>query len=249
MAIVDNPKNVQLNPLLLKNLDMAVRDWFDKEYPITIDSRQVPVLYMTQERWKQMQSPDGTKGDVRDEKGQLILPLVSVRRTSPDTTVVRYAPRVSETDLTYYRRIATDPTNGNARQPGNFSARTPSYPYLKTKDNVVYETLKIPYPSFVNLNYEIIVWTSYMSHQNIEQENIFQEFAGGRQYFKIHNYLFLGLLKNINDQSNLNDFTNKEKIIKYQFNLELQAYLIDTKNVKITRTTGNFKMEITEDII
>ena len=249
MSIISNPRNTQLNPVLLRDLDKSIRDWFEKDFPIVIEGRQVPVLYMTQERWRQMQNPDGKKSDVRDEKGQLILPLVSVRRTDPSHTTERYAPQSDETNLTYYRRVATDPVDSNARQAGNFTAKKPSWPYLKTKDEVVYEILQINYPSFVNLNYEVIVWTSYMNHQNIEQENIFMQFKGGRQYFKFHNYLFFGLLKSTTDESNLKDFTNKEKIIKTNFKLELQAYLIDTKDIKISRSSSNFKINIKEETI
>ena len=112
---------------------------------------------------------------------------------------------------------------------------------------MVYEVIQIEFPSFVNLDYEITVWTSYMTHQNLNQENIYKEFRGGRQYFHVDDYFFFGKMNTAaQDQSNLDDFSDKEKVIKYKFSLALQAYFVDKSKVKIFRTSGNVKVQVSD---
>jgi len=244
--ILDKKLSPNITDLTLKIIDTSIVNWFKTDFALTINGRQVPTLYATAERWRRAQIDKG----FRDEKGALMLPLISIRRTTPDTShKERYAPEDDATNITVVKRIATTPISENDRQPAIVTNRIADELYINTKDTVVYEIVQMPYPSFVNLNYEIIVWTSYMSHQNLEQENIFKEFKGGRQYFFIDNYAFLGTLSNIVDNSNLEEFSDKEKIIKYTFSLLVRAYLIDSKKIKKYRTLANIKMKFTESII
>ena len=117
---------------------------------------------------------------------------------------------------------------------------------MKAADDVVYEIIQIEFPSFENLDYEITIWTSYMTHKNLNQENIYKEFRGGRQWFHVDDYFFFGKMGAAQDQSNLDDFSSKEKVIKYKFSLALQAYFVDKSKVKIFRTSGNTKIKISE---
>lgn len=256
--LLDKESNFSINEITLKSVDKSVQQWFDIDYPVYIDNRKVGVLYATSERWARAQKEKG----FRDEKGTLILPLISIRRTEPTVMKERFVPSISESDITFLSRVATVPFNNNERQASsvgvnkNFDStistltgKTIENRYLFKDDNVVYEILQIPFPSFIALNYDVVVWASYMSHQNIEQENILSQFKGGRQYFKVDNYFFFGTLTSVTDQSNLEDFSDKEKIIKYIFKLTLQAYLINKKDVKFSRSFSNVKIRITESSI
>ncbi len=243
--MIDKKLNSQLNNINLKQLDTAIVNWFKNDHALIINSKKVDVVYATSERWARAQRDKG----FRDEKGTLILPLISIRRTTPDHMKERYAPDSDETNITLTRRISTSPISNNDRQPGEIGNRTQDELYVKTSDAPIYEVLQYPFPSFTNLDYEIIIWTSYMTHQNIEQENILQEFRGGRQWFEIDNYRFFGEMKSITDQSNLEDFSDKEKIIKYNFKLVLQGYFVNKKDLKIYRTSGNVRIGISESIV
>ena len=241
MPIQENPSKPQITDLNIKKIDQGIVDWFKIEFPIKINGREIPVIYCTSERWAKMQKEKG----YRDEKGTLILPLISIRRTTPSNNKERYVAHGSETNITLVKRISTTP-QGEEKQTALVGNRIPDSEYLNVADNTVYEVVQIPFPSFVNLDYDVIVWSSYISHQNLEHENIFKEFQGGRQWFYIDDYYFFGMLENITDQSNLDDFSDTEKIIKYNFKLSVQAYLIDKKDIQTYRTNVNTKLNITE---
>lgn len=243
--MIDKKQSSQLNSVNLKQIDTSVVNWFKEKFPLVINSKKVDVVYATSERWARATKDKG----FRDEKGTIILPLISIRRTTPDHMKERYAPESDETNITLIKRISTSPISENDRQSGEIGNRVQDELYVKTSDVPIYEILQYPFPSFSNLDYEIIIWTSYMTHQNIEQENILQEFRGGRQWFEIDNYKFFGEMKSITDESNLADFSDKEKIIKYNFKLVLQGYFVNKKELKLYRTSGNMKINIHETIV
>jgi len=239
MPLIDKSRDSQIHEINLKSIDQSVVRWWQKDFPVVINGKNVPVIYATAERWAKAQIDKG----FRDESGILILPIVSIRRTTPDHLKERYVPANTDTNITLTRRIATTPLSETERQSSVYS-RVADPDYVKSADDVIYEIVQIEFPSFVNLDYEITIWTSYMSHQNLNQENIYKEFRGGRQYFHVDDYFFFGKLGSTQDQSNLDEFSDKEKIIKYKFNLALQAYFVDKSKVKIFRTAGNTKINI-----
>lgn len=245
MALPDKRFASQLEDITLKQIDQSVVNWFQKEFPIAIEGRTVPVIYATAERWARAQKEKG----FRDESSVLILPLVSIRRTVPDVMIERYVPESDETNITLIRRVATSPISENDPQPAILNNKQPDSFYQTTKDNQVYETLQIPFPSFVNLDYDITVWTSFMTHQNLEQENIYRQWKGGKTWVKINNIYFFAQLKGSSDLSNLEDFSDKEKIIKYGFKLVVQAYLVDRTKMKAFRSSTNMRVNITETSI
>lgn len=244
MAYTDKPDSPQIESIDLRNIDKSVVNWFDRDFPTVINGKKVPTLYATAERWARVQKQKG----YRDEKGTLILPLISIRRTTPDPLRERYVAEGEETNITLVKRIATVPT-GDEKQPSAQDNKVADGVFTKTADSPIYEVLQIPFPSFVNVDYEVVVWTSYLSHQNKLDETIFKEFRGGRQYFYVNNYYFFGTLKGTTDQSNFEEFTEKERVIKYSFKLSLHAYFIDKDKVKVYRTPGNVKVGFRETSI
>jgi len=253
MAVLDKKlEDVQLQDVNLKSIDQAVVKWFSEEHPIEIQGDPTPVIYATAERWARAQKQTG----FRDESGVLILPLVSIRRTTPAPSPERYVPKHDDTNITLVRRVSTTPISSNERQASRQEWRMVDKGiqdiyggtfYDRTADETVYEVVQIPFPTFTNLSYDVVVWTNYMTHQNLQQENIFQEFRGGRQWFHFNDYFFFGtLVGGGTDQSNLDEFSDKEKVIKYQFTLLLQAYLIDKSHIKSFRTSSNARISFKE---
>ena len=244
MALESKSHNPQIGNILLVDIDKAIIKWFEKDYPMIIKGKTTPVLFASAERWAQIQRDRA----VKDERGQLILPIISVRRLDPIHKKERNAPQMDETDLIYHRRVASQSYNSEEGiNLNDYQRGTPDPKYLLAKDIPVFEILKMPYPSFFDIQYEIIFWASYLSHQNIEIENVLTNFNGGRANIQVGSYNLLAIIKNIGDESNITDFTSKERIVKSKFTLELQAYLIDKSKVKIIRTISNLKFNIKEN--
>ena len=76
------PDDFYLPPCGLEDIDKALFDLFDKEIQFSIsqksESRKVPVVFATGERFALIKR----KKPLKDENGALILPLISIRRTS-----------------------------------------------------------------------------------------------------------------------------------------------------------------------
>ncbi len=245
MAINTKKHNPQIQSLLLKDLDKLVIKWFSEDFPLTIDGRKTPVLFASKERWAQIQKDKG----IKDERGQLILPIISIRRLNPEHRKERSYPNSPETEISFYRRVASQSYNENEGiNLNDYQLGTPDIKYLNAKDNPVFEILRIPFPSIANIDYEVILWTNYITQQNIQLETMFQEFQGGRTFILSNGYSIFTQLKNTSDESNIEDFTNKERILKTKFLLSTTMYFIDKKKVKISRTLSNMKITMKEEI-
>ncbi len=245
MSINNKAHNPQIKNQLLKDIDKNVIKWFAEDFPLIIDGKKTPVLFVSRERWAQIQK----EKSIKDEHGQIILPIISVRRLDPEHKKERAYPKNDATEISFYRRIASKSYNANEGiNLNDYQQGTPDPKYLFAKDKPVFEILRIPFPSIIEIGYEIILWASYITHQNIELENIFQEFSGGRTFLlNKDGYNLFAKLKNTSDQSNLEDFTNKERILKTKYTLDILMYLINKKEVKISRTLSNIRFSIKEE--
>ena len=78
------PDDFYLPPCGLEDIDRALFNLFDKELQFSIEqkgaSRKVPVIFATGERFALIKRRE----PLRDENEALILPLISIRRTSID---------------------------------------------------------------------------------------------------------------------------------------------------------------------
>ncbi len=248
MPINNKIHNPQIQNQFLKDIDKSVISWLEKDFPLTIDGRKTPVLFVSRERWSQISKEKA----IRDEHGQIILPVISVRRLDPEIKKERNYPQNDATEISFYRRVASKSYNAEEalNNLNDYQQGVPDSKYIFAKDKPVFEILRIPFPSIAEIAYEIILWTSYISHQNIEIELFLNEFAGGRTFFfnnkEKDGYSHFVKLKNIQDQSNTEEFTNKERILKTKFSIDVLMYLIDKKKVKISRTLQNIRLTIKE---
>ena len=206
-----------------KDIDQGVVNWFLKDFPIDFEGRKTPVIFVSQERWALMQKQKG----YRDQNGVLILPIITVRRLNPGELYERYVPKTEETRVSITRRIATKPNDPDEA--------IQYYPNLM--DKPIYEIITSEYPTFVKLKYNITLYTSFLSHANQLQENIWKKFDSGRSYFTNDGYYIFAMIDGASDQSNVDDFTDNQRIIKYEYSFTIHAPIISKKDIKIYRTT------------
>lgn len=103
----------------------------------------------------------------------------------------------------------------------------------------VQEYLSIPFPDFCTLFYEITIWSQYQSQMNSILEKIFynydhkptSSFVMWSEYDKKNKkgngYRFVGYKDgDVASQSNVEDFSDEERIIRYSYNIKVPAYLI-----------------------
>jgi len=129
---------------------------------------------------------------------------------------------------------STKPDTVNSRRLNYKTASGGAVISNQLNSHHIYEVITVPFPHFVNVSYEITFWTSYTSHMNQMIEKLVGSYTGTRNQFKIESdkgYWFVAYPDNsMSSQSNLDDFTNEERIIRYTFNMEVPGYIVASQN-------------------
>ena len=235
-------KTIEIDEVTIFSIDKAVFDWFDKKHPTMIKGRKIPVLFGGWERFAQMQGnkEDETLNNLRDHKGMLKLPIISIRRGDIEPNNQRY--RSTSTDgepgLVVTKKIAESNFDKNRRVPFNYVYDSGN---KQSSEAPVYEVHRIPYPDFINVPYTITFWSSYIKDANYFSDKIWSEyFLDDMEY---NGYYFHAYFSDSSNNSNTEDFTNQERIIRTTYQLQLEAYLIAKNEIKIDRTISKITME------
>jgi len=164
-----------LTPSTIETIDYALYEWVDKELDISTNTakgfKKVPIKWTSGERaW--MSKKDS---NLRDKDGTVILPIISIERTgvSKDPnkkgSIWGNIPPVFKDEyggtITVAKRIKQDKTSiftraANKRRTGKLNIKT------EKKPKVVYETLSIPIPVYVEASYKISIRTEYQQQMN-----------------------------------------------------------------------------------
>jgi hypothetical protein len=126
-----------------------------------------------------------------------------------------------------------DPKKG--AMPGRFGSR--EYSKSPTSSDLIprigsniYEVITIPFPKFYGMTYEVTFWTQYTTHMNSLLEQTIIAYQAPGNNFKVttdKGYWFVGYVDDeISDGTNFDDFTETERIVRYTFTLNVDAYLV-----------------------
>ncbi len=170
-----NVQRIEISPSSLETIDKAVIKYVDETLNLSVPTnegfKKVPVLWVTAERAYQLKH----NKDLRDSEETLILPLITINRVSieknPASDYAIPAANIPEVrdamggSITIARRINQKKTAEfqNAYSKRNFGRSTwPGVPAKRT----VYETISIPFPTWIAVNYEISARTEYQQQTN-----------------------------------------------------------------------------------
>lgn len=136
----------------------------------------------------------------------------------------------------------TDISPGQFAEPGTFVSRRngPGIKFgsgnLETPmaesnlGNNIFEIITIPYPQFVGLNYNVVIWTQYMSQMNQILETMMMKFDGQGHEFQISSnkgYTYTAFVQGpFGTNDNFDEYTNDERIIKMSFDIKVPAYIL-----------------------
>lgn len=225
----------EIEQVTIRTVDQAVKDYFEKKLAISVDGgdqgrKKVPVIFASPERWKAIR--DG--GGHRDTNGTLILPLISVYRRNinrdrgfggmaSEVPYVTVSRKLSNRTSEIQNLLQTRYNNG--------------FPEPK-KDVAVYEYLTVPFPDFCTVYYDIAIWTQYQSQMNEILEKIFYRYDYMDSFVMPVNYdekmkpsgkgfYFVGFREgDVSSTSNVEDFTDDERVIKTLYSIKVPVYLI-----------------------
>ena len=171
-------KEVGMLASTIENIDFSLVSWLKKDLDLQAHTNegftQVPVIWQVPERAYQIKH----KKELRDEGGALKLPIIGVERTG----ITKDPAKRGVFQANYYskdkngrsgrfvlaKRIVPDKTRnfatvGNTRK--NLEVKRQPY-YPRKNKKVVVQTLSIPLPVYVNVDYKIVIKSEYQQQMN-----------------------------------------------------------------------------------
>ncbi len=248
-GVEDTENNIsveEIEPSTLENIDFAFFDFINDKMSNRSTTNEgwekVPVVWATAER----SFLSKNNKDLRDSDGSLILPLITIERTAMNKSKTRkgkyygLSTTLSEDDrfgrITLARKIVKDKTNNytvadNRKRFGDASNRVSgrqAYFPKKKNDKVVYETLNIPMPVYVSMNYDVTIRTEYVQQMN-EVLAPFITLGSSISYFLInkngHSYETF-LQEGLNLANNVSSLGTDERNYTTKVSFEVLGYLI-----------------------
>jgi hypothetical protein len=245
MSRIEHPK---IEIVTIETVDRAIYNWFDKTVDAHVkyvngERKKVNIKISTGERFVSSRQ----NSDIRDDKGMLILPIMSVRRTSIVPTPDMQALGTDTSNFKFSKRI-------DKKTRTLMNANNSRLSSQKLVDPIVYEVYTVPYPDRMTVSYDIIAYAQYISQMNEIIEKVFHQldirnsFVAplnnhhrhpplGEQFEerkKIEDGYIVGFFdNNLSDSSNFEEFTEQERIIKWSTSITVPVTLqLDTEGEK-----------------
>ena len=228
-------KEFPTEPSNLENIDLAMYRWLDEQMNLFTNTnsgwKKTPVVWIVGERAFQVKD----NKDLRDDVGSFILPVITLERTGMNKDLnkkgVMWSALPETNDerggvVEIIRRIVPDKSSNFARNINKRKVGQINYPIENKK--VVYESLIIPLPIYVMMNYTIEIRTQFQQQMN----DLIQPFItipGGinRIMVKNNGHTYESFIKGeISFENNVNKLEEEERIFITKINLETLGYLI-----------------------
>jgi hypothetical protein len=146
----------------IEDVDWAIISYIQKIInPQIIENGQtidVPVMYSNGEKWAQVQA----RGYMRDRKGKIMTPIISIRRTA-----------IAERDMLKKLDVNQNPA-GNAQILQNKHTKVNRYDRFSVQQGAkpLNEYYVSAIPEYIDASYELLLWTEYTEQMNSLVEQI-----------------------------------------------------------------------------
>lgn len=251
-----------LNPSTLENIDFALFEWIDDYLNIFVQTSEgwskVPVIFSTPERsWMSK-----ALKDLHDQQHSLKYPIISVARKgimrpkqkSATLAGSYFGNTEFSGSLVIHKKLNPGKTGDRANMDSKRYKGVINFPKIKTT-RPIYDIYKIPFPTFVILNYEISIRTNFQEQMN----NILAPFikhAKNAHAFKLlregHSYeCFVG--EAFNNLSNQDNMDAEERRFEYSLTIDVYGYLMhgetNDKGPTVTITQNRPELVIKNEFI
>jgi len=204
----DTVKNVEVG---LLDVDASIMYYFNNVIKPTVieqgEEVKVPLMYANPERWATIRK----QGFLRDSKRQVITPVIAFKRTS----------MAKRTEIAVDKLDANDPKLFYSFEK-KYSSQN-RYNRFSTDQGILpqRELYNVAMPDYVTLNYECVIWTSYIEQMNkiIEKVN----WADGSYWGEPGKLKFQSNIESFEDSTEMGE---GERFIKTTFSLQLYGYLV-----------------------
>jgi hypothetical protein len=228
-------KEIPFMDSTIETVDYAVYEWLTEKMKLSTTTnkgfKEVQVIWTSAERAFLTKNSQ----DSRDKQRAINLPIISIERTLIDKdptkkgTIWGNVPPVDDFkggSITIARRIKQDKSSnfGSAdskRQMGQLN-------FPRKNNKVVYETISIPIPVYIEVTYILNIRAQYQQQMN-EILQPFMTFNGGINYFIIshdgHKYEAF-VQQGFENKSNVNSMGNEERKFESLVTIKVLAHLI-----------------------
>jgi len=235
----------EIQPSTLETIDFALFDFINDKMNNRSTTnegwKKVPVIWVSSER----SFLSKNNKDLRDDDGTLKLPLITIERTSVVKDLnfkgAYYSNPVNFTDptrggrISISKRIVKDKTNNfavadNIKDLDGVKKITSGQAHFPTKQNkkIVYETLNMPMPVYLTINYTITVRSQYIQQMN-QLTTPFATLGGHINSFIIkkdgHRYETF-VQSDFALGNNISNLGTDERIYDTKFNFKVLGYII-----------------------
>ena len=219
----DNTKPFSLG---IKDIDEAIMYYMEEVIQPTVLQngavQQVPFIYGSPERWKQVQKD----GYYRDKKGKIMLPLITFKRNNIE-------------------KVRTVANKLDANNPHNVSIFQKSYSTKNAYDNFAVinnqRPVKVNYavvvPDYVNMTYDFIIATYYVEQLNKIIEAI--NYASDSYWGNPERFQFRARIDSYATPVQVEQ--KGERSVQATFTLKLYGYLVpDTVQKQLSKLNKKF---------
>ena len=246
-------KEIEFMPSTLETIDHAMYKWLDETLNLYATTNKgwtkAPIVWVSAERAYQIKNNKG----LRDSKGVLKLPIITVERTSitKDPSMLgrltAHLPGVDDArggSITIARRIQQEKTSNfaaadRARKAGGSTYGQAAdssglgqhyFPGKNTK--VVYENISIPLPVYVNVSYTISLRAEYQQQINELLTPFLTKSGQINEFFiKYDGHQFEGFLpKDFGANNNMQDLGEDERMFETKLDIRVLGHLIGEGN-------------------
>jgi hypothetical protein len=232
----------------IEDIDYAIVSWIKEDLDLsTITNegyKRVPVLWQTPERAFQIKNNRDLREPDDHSSGAITLPVVTIERTGitkDPTNKGGFQAHIFSNKrngrvgrMTIAKRIKQDKTRnfavvGNTRT--NTSGTRQKF-FPRENKKVVIETLSIPIPIYVNLDYKIIVKTEYQQQMN-DLTQPFMTRTGQINSFVMrrNGHLYEAFIdQGFNQSNNVANLGEDERQFTSEVNIKVLGYLIGEGN-------------------
>lgn len=230
-------KEIPLEPSTIELIDLALFEFIKDKLDIHCTTNQgwkkVPVSWVLPE--KSFQIKDNK--ELRDNTGQLILPLIAVQRSNMEKNPSKKGEfwghidrdeRGGSITIAYpiNQEKTSDFTNNNVRRIKGVI----NFP--KKIDKVVYQTISMPMPAYIDITYSIHIMTDYQQQMN-EIVTPFISYTGGINYYPLrkNGHIYpLFIQQEFKTEHNVNEQAEETRIYKTSIEIKCLGYVIGDGN-------------------
>ena len=228
-------EDVPFPPSTIETIDSAMHKFLSETLDINCVTntgfRRVPVIWASAERMYQSKSDKR----IRDKDGSLVLPLITVNRSgvtkdpSRKGTVFANIPPIDKVkggSISVSRRLNQGKTSNFENARSLRKRNQLNFPGSPA-DKSVYQTVTIPMPVYVTVQYEITLRTEYQEQMN-QMITPFLTRPGGINYVIIEE----GRLRyeafiqgDFSQSNNITNFSNEERKFETKVSIEVLGWL------------------------